>query len=95
MNGFIKFSKVMCILSMVCCCILSFVLASLFGRDYVFWDSQPINAGKFLLILLGGLLVTAVVHSFWGMLISMSEDIHDILYYVENHELREPSETSH
>jgi len=70
------------------------VLAAIFGRDYVRWDSQPINAGKFLLIVLGGLIVTAVIHSFWGMFISMSEDIHDILYYVENSAQRKPSVTN-
>ncbi len=78
MNGFTKFSKGLCIFSMVCCCILSFVFASMFGRDYESWNDQPINAGKYLLILLMGFLVTAVIHSFWGMLISIAENINDI-----------------
>ncbi len=84
MNGFTKFSKGICIFSMVCCFVISIVLAATFGKDR-YGDA---DFGIGFLIFLCSVLGTLVVHSFWGMLISMAEDIHDILYYTENYAQR-------
>ncbi len=99
MNNFTKISKIICIISLICCCMLTIILAVNLSiekdmssqisdwvqhDDYYERSRENFNAGKFFLILFGGMLITAIVHSLWGMFISMAEDIHTILYLTDN-----------